>query len=223
MKWDIDRWIHERIETEYISFMTRIREGNVAPVVRPFRQFLGDVCELVSEYGFNLADLLQLIDCEIEALNESTHHLVVEDDSLYDSLSEISMDGQDSIDELFTAHLMSENPIEETLSENPIEEASSENPIEETLLENPIEETSSENPIEEPLKESVMDKPVIKKESCMHSGGLCYCEINYRIKRMSQDIASLRDSLKKMNEKGAEMQQHARSMREDIQRALHES
>ena len=277
VKWEIDRWIHERIETEYTTFMTRIRGGNVEPMVRPFRQFLGDVCELVSEYGFDLADLLQGIEREVEALNEITHHLVVEDDSLYDSLSEISMEQEVEFEDPLENVILSEDipmdlqesveePAEESF-EDPAEDPD-EDPAEESFedpAEEPVEESfedPAEEPVEEEVKEEVKEaveevvKEVVKETveeevepsahihevipvgtisyqdtshpliteiphtDGYHNGTFCYCEMKYRIKRMTEDVASLRESLQKSCDESIVMLHQTQTMRKDIQSYL---
>jgi hypothetical protein len=79
--WDIVTLIRERIQLLYSVFTKNIQSGDVdyVKVVLPFRRLLSDVCDLVSEYGFDLVDLLKDIERDVESLNYATRHQMIDD------------------------------------------------------------------------------------------------------------------------------------------------
>jgi len=74
----IQEYIHEDIEIDYYD------------IVAPFRRLLNDVCDLVSEYEYDLVDLLREIERGVESMNQTTKHTMVDEvDSSMESLSYI--------------------------------------------------------------------------------------------------------------------------------------
>jgi hypothetical protein len=65
-------------------------------VVGPFRRLLSDVCDLVSEFNYDLVDVLRDIEREVESLNQTTRHQMVDEYSLCDSISEIASEHSDT-------------------------------------------------------------------------------------------------------------------------------
>jgi len=75
----IQEYIHEDIEIDYYD------------IVAPFRRLLNDVCDLVSEYEYDLVDLLREIERGVESMNQTTKHTMVDEvDSSMESLSYIA-------------------------------------------------------------------------------------------------------------------------------------
>jgi len=89
---DLDMRLYDRIQKEYDVFRERLgcqKELDYYDVVAPFRRLLNDVCDLVSDYGFNFILLLKNIETDVESMNQM-QHIVVESDSVCDSISEVS-------------------------------------------------------------------------------------------------------------------------------------
>ena len=92
-EWDIVTPIRDRIHTLYLGFTQHILSGNLdyVAVVLPFRRLLSDVCDLVSEYGFDLVDLLKDIERDVESLNYATRHQMINEyESVCDTIDTIS-------------------------------------------------------------------------------------------------------------------------------------
>ena len=103
-EWDRDACVREHIQSQYTTFMTMAltdesSDISVNKVVGPFRRLLSDVCDLVSEYGFDLVDILRDIEREVESLNQATRHQMVDEYSLCDTISEIASEHTDVADE----------------------------------------------------------------------------------------------------------------------------
>jgi hypothetical protein len=92
-EWDIVTPIRDHIHKLYLGFTEHITSGNLdyVAVVLPFRRLLSDVCDLVSEYGFDLVDLLKDIERDVESLNYTTRHQMIDEyESVCDSIDTIS-------------------------------------------------------------------------------------------------------------------------------------
>jgi uncharacterized protein YozE (UPF0346 family) len=100
---NIDDIVREYILSKHSTFMTKIGgdvEIDYYDVVAPFRKLLTNVCDLVSEYGFDLVDLLRDIERDVECLNQTTRHTMVDEYdmdeySLCDTISEIASEHYD--------------------------------------------------------------------------------------------------------------------------------
>jgi hypothetical protein len=80
------------IQTNYSNFRNKINacsqgEFDYYDIVAPFRRLLNDVCELVTEYNFDLISLLKEIERDVESMNASTKHHMIDE---YDDLCSIS-------------------------------------------------------------------------------------------------------------------------------------
>ena len=154
-KWDRDACVREHILSQYTTFMTMAltqesSDISVNTVVGPFRRLLSDVCDLVSEFNFDLVDVLRDIEREVESLNQTTRHQMVDEYSLCDTISEIASEHTDITDEEVVESVGSEPVVEDEpvfdIVENPIEDE----PVFD-IVENPIED--------EPIVE---DEPVVE-------------------------------------------------------------
>jgi hypothetical protein len=189
-KWDRDACVREHIQSQYTTFMTMAlthesSDISVNTVVGPFRRLLSDVCDLVSEFNFDLVDVLRDIEREVESLNQTTRHQMVDEYSLCDSISEIASEHTDMTDEEVVESVGSEPVVEDEpvfdIVENPVEDESVfdivENPIEDEpvfdIVENPVEDEPVfdivENPVEdEPVfdivENPVEDEPIVEDE-----------------------------------------------------------
>ena len=97
-EWDRDACVREHIQSQYTTFMTMAKEEDTIAysVVGPFRRLLSDVCDLVSEFNYDLVDVLRDIEREVESLNQTTRHQMVDEYSLCDSISEIASEHSDT-------------------------------------------------------------------------------------------------------------------------------
>jgi hypothetical protein len=145
---------------------------SVNKVVGPFRRLLSDVCDLVSEFNFDLVDVLRDIEREVESLNQTTRHQMVDEYSLCDSISEIASEHTDITDEEVVESIGSEPVVEDTEDEpvydivdEPVVEDTEDEPvydiIEEPVVENPIiEDEPVYDIVDEPVVEDTEDEPV---------------------------------------------------------------
>ena len=168
--WDRDACVREYIQAQYTTFMTMAlteesSDISVNKVVGPFRRLLSDVCDLVSEYGFDLVDILRDIEREVESLNQAARHQMVDEYSLCDSISEIASEHTDVTDEEVVESVGSEPVVEDTEDE-PVSDIVDEHEsvydiIEEPVVENPIIE---DEPVSDIVEEPVVENPIIEDE-----------------------------------------------------------
>jgi len=220
VEWDRDACVREHIHSQYTTFMTLAKECADTTVVGPFRRLLSDVCDLVSEYGYDVVDVLREIEQEVESLNQATRHQMVDEYSLCDSISEIASEHSEHLADVdleespLEERVIEENPLEErVIEESPIEES----PLEESPLEeSPIEEErviEEERAIEEVSE--VLTNIVTKitttqekqtkinewlKSGCCCPQSFCYCEMKYRIRRLQEDIIELGTNIQTMRD-----------------------
>jgi len=115
-------------------------------VVGPFRRLLSDVCDLVSEFNYDLVDVLRDIEREVESLNQTTRHQMVDEYSLCDSISEIASEHSDT-----------------ELSERNMEDAEAEEPGVIGVI---LEEMVTDIVVETGLKEIISeDVPAVAEET----------------------------------------------------------
>jgi hypothetical protein len=168
-EWDRDDCVREHIQSQYTNFMTLALTDDISvnKVVGPFRRLLSDVCDLVSEYGFDLVDILRDIEREVESLNQTTRHQMVDEYSLCDSISEIASEHTDVTDEEVVESVGSEPVVEDTEDE-PVFDIVDEpvyDIIEEPVVENPIiEDEHVYDIVDEPVVEDTEDEPVVEEE-----------------------------------------------------------
>lgn len=124
----MDQLVKAYILEKYSIFMTKIEETNKEDkeidyydIVAPFRRLLNDVCDLVSEYNFDLVELLKEIERGVESMNIKTKHMMVDElESSVDSLSDI-------VDVSLSESFYSNNVINSVASENNLEDFFQEN------------------------------------------------------------------------------------------------
>jgi hypothetical protein len=140
---------------------------SVNKVVGPFRRLLSDVCDLVSEFNFDLVDVLRDIEREVESLNQAARHQMVDEYSLCDTISEIASEHTDVADEEVVESVGSEPVVEDTEDE-PVSDIVDEpvyDIIEEPVVENPIiEDEHVYDIVDEPVVEDTEDEPVVEEE-----------------------------------------------------------
>lgn len=212
-----EQLVFASIHSQYDTFMTRIEnavaegdeEIDYYDIVAPFRRLLTNVCDLVSEYGFELVDLLREIEQGVESMNQTTRHTMVDEYSLCDSLSEIASEYSMEDDSQMDTPLSEMSDLEDPV-ENPVEELV-EYPVENPLeypVENPVAmvmedfvETSAKEEAKEAkeAKDMNIKTPISMKHTCILKDD-CYCEIQYRIKRMTADLEEYRKMTKELRE-----------------------
>ena len=150
-EWDRDACVREHIQSQYTTFMTMAKEEDTIAysVVGPFRRLLSDVCDLVSEFNYDLVDVLRDIEREVESLNQTTRHQMVDEYSLCDSISEIASEHSDT-----------------ELSERNMEDAEAEEPgvigvILEEMVTDIVVETGLKEIISEDIGEPVVETGLI--------------------------------------------------------------
>jgi len=147
-EWDRDACVREHIQSQYTTFMTMAKEEDTIAysVVGPFRRLLSDVCDLVSEFNYDLVDVLRDIEREVESLNQTTRHQMVDEYSLCDSISEIASEHSDT-----------------ELSERNMEDAEAEEPGVIGVI---LEEMVTDIVVETGLKEIISeDVPAVAEET----------------------------------------------------------
>ena len=94
---DLADAVVDYITKKYNGFVDKIKEteegGEIDyyDVVAPFHRLLSDVCDLVAEYEFDLVDILKNIEADVEAMNQTVRHTMVDEyDSSMESLSDIA-------------------------------------------------------------------------------------------------------------------------------------
>jgi len=199
-----EQLVFASIHSQYDTFMTRIEnavaegdeEIDYYDIVAPFRRLLTNVCDLVSEYGFELVDLLREIEQGVESMNQTTRHTMVDEYSLCDSLSEIasehSMEDDSRMDTPFSEMSDLEDPVEDPV-ENPV-----------AMVMEDIVETSA--------KDMNTKTTISMKHTCFLKDD-CYCEIQYRIKRMTADLEEYKKMIKELREGTRELVENTAKFR----------
>jgi len=73
------------IQDKYLSFREKIMEYSDSDeidyydVVAPFRRLLNDVCDLVTEYKYDLTVLLKEIEKDVDSMNSHTKHIMIDE------------------------------------------------------------------------------------------------------------------------------------------------
>ena len=73
------------IQDKYLSFREKIMtyssndEIDYYDIVAPFRRLLDDVCDLVTEYKYNLTVLLKNIEKDVNSMNDHTKHIMIDE------------------------------------------------------------------------------------------------------------------------------------------------
>jgi hypothetical protein len=208
---NIDDIVREYILSKHSTFMRKIGgevDIDYYDVVAPFRKLLTNVCDLVSEYGFDLVDLLRDIERDVESMNHTTRHTMVDEYdideySLCDTISEIASEHYDESEFLkdkdedefdVVCKEMIEKMVEEVLEESKKEM------VEEVLEESKKEMVEEKREHEERIviKETKEQKEKRERICCMYSG--CLCELRYRIRKIKNDLVEYRLLLKTLNE-----------------------
>jgi len=178
----IEDLVKAHILMKYEDFITKIGdciEIDYYDIVAPFRRLLNDVCDLVSEYDFDLVDLLREIERAVESMNQATKHVMVdENDSCIDSLSDIlsisDMDDAEKIirsnnleseiysDIIFYEKIENFEDMDLELSSNIIsnKDFSEEERISETKSIGPIEDVLEDSSEEERISETKSIGPI---------------------------------------------------------------
>ena len=139
------------VETAYNELLEKVNacsEGifDYYDIVLPFRRLLTDICELVTEYHFDLIVLLKVIERDVDSMNESTKHYMVDE---YDSDSSISTIEYDDDCGSKSEHVFIE--ISSEMSDIVIDEP--ENQVEEVSEVSDIVIDEPENQVEEIISE----------------------------------------------------------------------
>lgn len=211
-EWNIVTPIRDHISKLYVGFTQHITSGNLdyVSVVLPFRRLLSDVCDLVSEYGFDLVDLLKDIERDVESLNYTTRHQMIDD---YESVCETI----DTISELDSESEIS-SIVDYELCKRKMEWVNNENHMDIDELSNEllnIDETPFVNKtpkvwniigdsgifILQRTERKIENQSEEKKTQCCISEKSCWCEIKYRLKRLRIGIDELKEDIKENQEK----------------------
>lgn len=73
------------IQDKYLSFREKIMEYSSSDeidyydIVAPFRRLLNDVCDLVTEYKYDLTILLKEIEKDVDSMNSHTKHIMIDE------------------------------------------------------------------------------------------------------------------------------------------------
>ena len=176
VEWDRNMCIREHIQSQYTTFMTMVKDGDIS-VVGPFHRLLSDVCELVSEYGYDLVDVLRDIEREVESLDHTARHQMVDEYSLCDTISEIASEHSLVLSDV------EDNPEEQ---EQEQEQEQDEKVTVRELVEDIIVELVSNNYLDE------IPEELGHCCSRVH----CSCEMKYRMRCLNQSIENLRTNIK---------------------------
>ena len=186
-EWDIDLWVRTKIHSLYLGFMTHTHTDTVdyIGVVLPFRRLLTDVCDLVSEYGFDLVDLLTEVERDVESLNYTTRHQMVDEyESLCDTISEIPSDEDIStMDSDTYSEYLDEVLIESNEQSNEQSKIYKWNVISNNGIH--ILERSTKNDI---ICQKEVSHCKIQRISDCISNKHCWCEIKYRLHKLKSNI-----------------------------------
>jgi hypothetical protein len=217
---------------------------SVNTVVGPFRRLLSDVCDLVSEYGFDLVDILRDIEQEVESLNQTARHQMVDEYSFCDTISEIASEHSvdfedipsdtDLIEENTGVHpnsLVQLNSVEESLIVKDVI-----NNMITTISNVPcelLEDLSFNAPaLGTELSEMdcasttyAMKKGVntITKISCCTMSYCCCCKMKYQIRSLHERIDELRINIKNTREEAYELLTKTRELRIKAKECLDKS
>ena len=210
INWDINMSVRSKIQSLYLGYMTYTQSDNVdyIGVVLPFRRLLTDVCDLVSEYGFDLVDLLTEVERDVESLNYTTRHQMVDEhESLCDTISEIPSDEDIStIDSDHLEYTMESSGLSVTYSDEVIKESSDSVSVRSSdcvsgrfiYLPLPLESSQiykkwniiSENGIH------ILERNIHSRNDkyCIKNGD-CWCEFRYRVERLKRDILEVKGEM----------------------------
>jgi hypothetical protein len=81
---DLEENVRTWIQKTYSAFRNKVDECcqgvfDYYDIIAPFRRLLNDVCELVTEYDFKLILLLKEIERDVESMNETTKHFMIDE------------------------------------------------------------------------------------------------------------------------------------------------
>lgn len=252
-EWDRDICVREHIQTQYTTFMTMAKEVSndisVNTVVGPFRRLLSDVCDLVSEYGFDLVDILRDIEQEVESLNQTTRHQMVDEYSLCDTISEIASEHSVDFEDIPSdTDLMEENTVVHPNSlvqlNSVIDEVDEESLIEKEVVKDIItnmistvqknnlynqrfDPSGSSNVPCEVLKGLNENINTIKNIPCCTmyycTMSYCCCKMKYQIRSLHERIDELRINIKTTREEAYELLTKTRELRIKARECLDKS
>lgn len=135
----VKRWV-ESVYNQLLEKVNACSGGifDYYDIVAPFRRLLNDICELVTEYHFDLIVLLKVIERDVELMNESTKHYMIDEYDSDRSISTIEYDDEIDLkpDDVFieTLHELSNNVLDEP--ENYLEEEDTPSELSEIVLDN---------------------------------------------------------------------------------------
>jgi hypothetical protein len=94
-KGDLVNRVPQWIQNTYFDFREKINSTSkndldYYDIVAPFQRLLNDVCELVTEYKYDLILLLKSIEQDVESMNECVRHYII-DEYKDDVISETSL------------------------------------------------------------------------------------------------------------------------------------
>ena len=219
-EWDRDACVREHIQSQYTTFMTMAKEEDTIAysVVGPFRRLLSDVCDLVSEFNYDLVDVLRDIEREVESLNQTTRHQMVDEYSLCDSISEIASEHSDTE--------LSERNMEDAEAEEPgVIGVILEEMVTDIVVETGLKEIGVPALINQP--ESMIDKFVrtttIDDQDTCSATAHCYCGMKYRLRRLQEGINELRQTIEDNRKEAQELIEQSREQREKAKEYLERS
>jgi hypothetical protein len=248
----IDDLVRAHILEKYGLFMTKIGEHDdieidYYDIVAPFRRLLNDVCDLVSEYEFDLVDLLKEIERGVESMNQTTKHTMVDEvDSSMESLGSIpevsvSDSGREVYDENNDINRSVELSfdIQSDISIGSLNEEIDEFSYKESLgpyhedaidYEDDFEEEQEEanENLDEVLEEGQKEFIIIDNEMidlnkmpepccCMT---YCYCIIKYRLWKMRQELNKHKDTLESIRNETALLVKNTEIFRCNLRKSL---
>ena len=216
------------IQTKYGGFRNKINassqcEFDYYDIVAPFRRLLTDVCELVTEYNFDLISLLKEIERDVESMNAFTKHHMIDE---YDDLCSIStIDSELCIDyvkdeRFYTiSECSSENVDEDILSV--ISFVKSEFSVEEEDAASVVSFANSEFSVE--VEEISISLPVaIADPFCtdpncspeLHG----YCQLKRRLEKLKNGIVEHRHHIQSIRIELEDCLHKSREIQEDIRK-----
>jgi hypothetical protein len=163
------------IQANYSNFRNKINacsqcEFDYYDIVAPFRRLLNDVCELVTEYNFDLISLLKEIERDVDSMNAYTKHHMIDESDDSSSISTIESESLSVKEETF--YTISDYETINEDAESVVSFVNSEFSVEEVDIE--------EGPKALPI--AIAD-PYCTDQNCspeMHT----YCELKKRIDRL---------------------------------------
>jgi hypothetical protein len=195
-KYDLEENVKTWIQIKYGGFRKKINECSqnefdYYDIVAPFRRLLTDVCELVTEYSFDLIYLLREIEGDVESMNASTkHHMIDESDDSSSSISTIESD--ESFDEMSAATPVTE--VDDIESDESFDEMSAATPITEVDEIGSVDSiVNSELSVEEPVEDGPKGLPIMIGDTFCTDPNCPpflhrYCEIKHRLNNLKIGI-----------------------------------